>query len=183
MLRGRRPRQILRHLRIPLIRLPFVLKRVRREVNWGVARAKPAAPLRGILLDLKRGGCEIGILTSNTERNVREFLVNNDLDVFDFLYSGNSMFGKGRVLRSIAGRHGPGGKGEIFYVGDEIRDVDAAKKAGVRMIAVPWGFNTADALRGADPDHVADTPAGIRDIVLGGAGDRHIPRPADSHVP
>ncbi len=166
MLRGKKPRHILRHLRISPLRLPFVLKRVRREVNAGIALARPAVPMREMLVDLKRNGCRIGILTSNTERNVREFLINNNLDVFDFLYSGSSVFGKGRVLGSIIRGNGVG-TDRIFYVGDEIRDIDAARGAGVTMIAVTWGFNTAKALRTEGPDHMADSPDDIAGIVLG----------------
>ena len=169
MLREKRPKQVLRHLDISLLKLPFVLKKVRREINRGVAQAEPAVQIRDTLLDLKKNGCEIGILTSNTEQNVKEFLINNDLDVFDFLYSGNSVFGKGRVLRSIINRRGSG-ENETFYVGDEVRDIDAARRTGVRMIAVGWGFNTVGALKKEKPDHVAETPEQITDIVLGRRG-------------
>ncbi len=166
VLRGKRPGQILKHLGISLLKLPFVLKRVRREVNTGVAQAKPAVEIKETLLELKKGGCEIGILTSNTEQNVKEFLINNDLDVFDFLYSGSSMFGKGRILRAII-RKNRLQKRRIYYVGDEIRDIYAARKTKVKMIAASWGFNTMDALRREGPDFIAESPDDIRDIVLG----------------
>lgn len=164
MLQGKSTHQILKHLGISLLKLPLVLKKVRREVNCGVTQARPSAQIRDVLLELKRGGCKIGILTSNTEQNVKKFLINNGLDVFDFLYSGNSLFGKGRVLRAVIRKNGLH-KSRVFYVGDEIRDVDAAKRAGIRMIAVSWGFNTAEALR-AESDYTAETPEDIRDIVM-----------------
>ncbi len=166
MLQGKRPRQILKHLGISLLKLPFVLKRVRREVNKGVAQARPTVEIKETLLELKKEGCEIGILTSNTEQNVKEFLINNDLDVFDFLYSGNSMFGKGGILRAII-RKNRLQKSRIYYVGDEIRDIDAARKTGVKMIAASWGFNTMEALRGEGPDFTAESPEDVRNIILG----------------
>lgn len=166
MLRGKRPRQILGHLHISLFKLPFVLRRIRREINRGVAQAKPSVDIKGTLTALKSSGCELGILTSNTEQNVKKFLIGNDLDVFDFLYSGNSVFGKGRILRAII-RKNRLSKGRIFYIGDEIRDIDAAKKTGVKMIAVSWGFNTIEALKREGPDYSADTPQQIRRIILG----------------
>lgn len=165
-LRGMRPRQIMSNLNMSFLSLPFVLKLVRREMNRGLSGAKPTTEMRDILLTLKRNGCEIGILTSNTEQNVKEFLINNNLDVFDFLYSGNSLFGKGRVLRSII-RKNRFNPNSVFYVGDEIRDIDAARKTGVTMIAVPWGFNTPDALRRAGPDHMVETMDDILKIILG----------------
>ena len=165
-LQGKHPRQILRYLHISLLKLPFVLKRIRREINKGVAQASPSVDIKGTLSELKKNGCEIGILTSNTEQNVKEFLINNNLDVFDFLYSGNSVFGKGRVLRAII-QENKFAKNNIFYIGDEIRDIDAAKKTKVKMIAVSWGFNTIEALKKENPDYTADTPQEIQDIILG----------------
>ena len=165
MLQGKRPKQILKHLHISFIKLPFVLKKIRREINKGVAKVKPSVEIKDSLLNLKRNGCEIGILTSNTEQNVKEFLINNNLDVFDFLYSGNSVFGKGRVLKAIIHKN-KFRKNRIFYVGDEIRDIDAAKKTKVQMIAVSWGFNTLEALKRESPDHIAQTPQDIEEIIL-----------------
>ena len=164
MLRDRHPRQILRHLRIPLLKLPLVMRGVRKEVGRGVARARPAADMAGTLGRLKERGCRIGILTSNAERSVRAFLEGNGMDVFDFVYSGRSVFGKGRTLRSIAKRSG----GRVFYVGDEVRDIEAARKARATMIAVSWGFNTSEALMREGPDYLATSPEQIEQIVLGG---------------
>lgn len=164
MLRDRNPRQILRHLRISMLKLPLVMRGVRKEVGRGVARARPSADMAETLARLKKGGCRVGILTSNAEQSVREFLSGNGIDVFDFVYSGRSAFGKGRTLRSIAKRSG----GRVFYVGDEVRDVEAARKAGASMIAVSWGFNTADALMREGPDYLATSPEQICQIVLGG---------------
>ena len=166
MLRGKRPRQILKHLGISLLKLPFVLKRVRKEINKGVAHTRPAVQIKDTLLELKKEGCEIGILTSNTEQNVKEFLISNRLDIFDFLYSGNSVFGKGQVLKTII-RKNRFQKNRIFYVGDEIRDIYAAKKTRVKMIAVSWGFNTIESLRRENPDFIADAPEDIENIILG----------------
>jgi hypothetical protein len=33
-----------------------------------------------------------------------------------------------------------------LYVGDEVRDIQAAHKAGVAVAAVTWGFNSRDLL-------------------------------------
>lgn len=165
-LQGMHTRQIMKHLNISFFSLPFVLKLVRRDMNRSVSGAKPAVDMREMLLRLKRNGCEIGILTSNTEQNVKKFLINNNLDVFDFLYSGYSLFGKGRVLHSIIHKN-RFNRNSVYYVADEIRDIDAARKTGVKMIAVPWGFNNPDSLRNAGPDYLVTSTDDILDIILG----------------
>ncbi|MDQ3791655.1 MAG: HAD hydrolase-like protein, partial [Actinomycetota bacterium] len=44
---------------------------------------------------------------------------------------------------------------EAAYVGDSPFDVAAARAAGVASVAVSWGAFTEEALRAAEPDHLA----------------------------
>ncbi len=55
--------------------------------------------------------------------------------------------------------------GSALYVGDTSIDVQAAANAGVRSVAVTWGFRSAEHLRAARPDHLVDTPAEILDCL------------------
>lgn len=52
-----------------------------------------------------------------------------------------------------------------WYVGDEVRDVEAARGAGMRSIAVSWGFNSEMALRAAHPDYIAASPNELPDLL------------------
>jgi phosphoglycolate phosphatase-like HAD superfamily hydrolase len=47
---------------------------------------------------------------------------------------------------------------EIVYVGDETRDINSAKKSGVKAIAVGWGFNSPEILSKHNPDYLAVQP-------------------------
>jgi phosphoglycolate phosphatase-like HAD superfamily hydrolase len=47
---------------------------------------------------------------------------------------------------------------EILYVGDETRDIEAAKESGLRMAAVTWGYNSAVALSALNPEHLLQSP-------------------------
>ncbi len=134
-------------------------------MNKGIAQTRPISGIKDILVTLKKNECKIGILTSNSEQNVKEFLIKNDLDVFDFIHSGTSIFGKGKILESIIQKN-KFAKEKTFYIGDEIRDIDASRKARVRMIAVTWGMNAIEALQKKKPDHIANTPQEILDVVL-----------------
>lgn len=55
---------------------------------------------------------------------------------------------------------------EAVYVGDSPHDVKAAKAAGLRSIGVSWGAFSEEALRAADPDHLAPDLDGVVDILL-----------------
>jgi len=46
----------------------------------------------------------------------------------------------------------------MIYIGDEVRDIKAAKRAAVSVAAVTWGFNTKEALSKHEPDWLISTP-------------------------
>ena len=48
--------------------------------------------------------------------------------------------------------------GRIVYVGDETRDIEACRAAGIPVIAVSWGLNTRALLFSLSPDQIVDSP-------------------------
>ncbi len=54
---------------------------------------------------------------------------------------------------------------ETAYVGDMVHDIEAGKKAGVRSIAVTWGFHPREKLEKARPDDLIDTPNQLLEII------------------
>ncbi|MCS6767265.1 MAG: HAD hydrolase-like protein [Candidatus Nitrosocaldus sp.] len=164
-IKGMRTREILAYLNIPLLKLPFIIRRIRIEMNREIPMLKPAVNIRPTLEALRGEGYRLGILTTNASSNVRAFLKNNDLELFDFIRSTHHLLAKHIVLRRIKrqdghGQGSNGGSGDsiIFYVGDEIRDVEAGRRAGVKTVAVSWGFNSRDALLAEGPDYIIDRP-------------------------
>jgi pyrophosphatase PpaX len=59
---------------------------------------------------------------------------------------------------------------QAAYVGDSPFDVAAARAAGALSVAVSWGAFTEDALRAAEPDHLAPDLDGAVDWLLGLVG-------------
>jgi phosphoglycolate phosphatase len=63
---------------------------------------------------------------------------------------------------------------ELLYVGDELRDIEACKKAGVRIVAVAWGYDPLPLLVSGNPDGIAKTPEEllrfVRRMQSGGTG-------------
>ena len=66
---------------------------------------------------------------------------------------GASIFGKPPKLRKVLRRCGIPPERAI-YVGDEIRDADAAKATGMAFGAVSWGYNRVDALAARGPQAI-----------------------------
>ena len=54
---------------------------------------------------------------------------------------------------------------EVIYVGDETRDIEASKKANVKICSVTWGFNSEEALAKENPDFLIHHPRELVEIV------------------
>jgi len=52
-------------------------------------------------------------------------------------------------------------------VGDEIRDITAARKAGMDIASVAWGYNTVESLKSHKPDYLIYEPSQLIEIVQG----------------
>jgi phosphoglycolate phosphatase-like HAD superfamily hydrolase len=163
-LREKKPSAVLRYLGISIFKLPIIARKIRFEMNKEIANLKTAVDIKDTLVHLKENGCILGILTTNSRENVIEFLKKNDLELFDFIYSGRAVFGKGRLLKKIIKEKKIDNEYPI-YVGDEIRDVEAAKNAGIKVIGVSWGYNTKNALSRYHPDYIIEKPEDLKDTI------------------
>ncbi|MBD2395921.1 HAD-IA family hydrolase [Cyanobacterium aponinum FACHB-4101] len=150
---------------IPAYKIPFLLRRVKRQLNEHIAYLQPFEGMEEALSNLKKKGCYLGIITSNLGANVSLFLRKNSLDnYFDFVYSANTLFGKNKVINKAIDKHHLL-KDEVVYIGDETRDIEAAKKSNIKVAAVTWGFNSASVLKEYNPDFILDQPQELLDII------------------
>jgi phosphoglycolate phosphatase len=53
-----------------------------------------------------------------------------------------------------------------FFVGDSNHEIDVAKKAGIRSIAVTWGFTSEQKLGSRNPDYVAHNPHELESVIF-----------------
>lgn len=151
-------REAIRKVGISPLRLPFLLRRFRIELNQEIGQLKPIPGIPEALKALKHQGHQLGIVTSNSRQNVRTFLEAQGLQsLFDFVASEATLFGKGRAIRLVLQRNHLSSAAAI-YVGDEARDIEAARKIGMRVIAVSWGFNVKAALEAQHPDYLVHEP-------------------------
>ena len=101
-LQGKKPREILSHLGISIFKLPLWVKKIHSEINKEITSMTPTVNISPLLSELHRDEhFQIGILTSNTQENVKQFLGKNELDFFDFIRTGKSVFGKSHTINKI----------------------------------------------------------------------------------
>ena len=156
--------QILQYSGISIFKFPLLIRRLKAELHSEVPHIQLFPGIKEVLLELKKCGFQLGIITSNSRENVLGALERNGLqDTFTFIYSG-STFGKHKVINKwlrIENIHTE----KVVYVGDEIRDIEAAKKTGIKVIAVGWGFNSPQALAAQNPNFLIERPQELIEIM------------------
>ncbi len=158
LLKNLSSREIVKRAEISVFKIPFLVKRVRSELSKEIGNLKPIPGIAQVLRELKNQGYILGIVTSNVRDNVDIFLTKNNLKyLFSFIYSSTSIFGKHRVINQAIAQNKLN-RQEIVYVGDETRDIRSAKKSSIGMIAVSWGFNSAEILAEHQPDILVEQP-------------------------
>jgi HAD superfamily hydrolase (TIGR01662 family) len=150
-------RDFIKKFNFSLWRLPFLLRRGKKEFYKIMPAISLFPGIREMLAELKAKGCVLGILSSNSEENIKKFLSNNQVEAFDFIHAENNLFGKDKALKRIIKKYKFDSE-DVFYVGDETRDIEAAKKCGIKMISVSWGFNDREILKKYNPDYLIDSP-------------------------
>lgn len=155
-LRGSSTREILRALRVPAWKLPFIARRLRRLSRDAAGDIAPFPGVADLIARLHDAGVAVAIVSSNGEATIRAVLGEALLDRMAHLDCGVSLFGKAARLRRLVRRLRLPPSGTA-YVGDETRDIDAARTAGVASLAVSWGYATRARLADTGPDALADT--------------------------
>ncbi|NEZ68058.1 phosphatase [Leptolyngbyaceae cyanobacterium CCMR0082] len=150
--------ELLAQSNVPLFQVPFLMRRVRRELNQDIDSIHIFQHLSDVLRALQGDGHTIMIASSNAPSTIRPFLERHGLSqVFNQVYGNIGLLGKARSLRRIMRRHRLTSE-EILYVGDETRDIEAAHCQGVAVAAVSWGFSDRTALEAQGPTFLIDTP-------------------------
>lgn len=156
-------RDIIQQSPVALHKLPFLMKRIKKELNSKIGCLSTFEGMKDTLESLHHRDYILGVITSNWEKSVREFLFHNGLEsYFQFVYASNSLFGKHRTINRVMRNHDLSVT-NTFYVGDETRDIESAKKSNIKVVAVTWGFNSPEILQQYQPDYIIDHP---RDLLM-----------------
>lgn len=168
VLRGLGPRDILDRLGVPLWKVPLVAATMRRLAARDAGLIRPFEGAVDLVVGLAAEGVEVALVTSNSEDNARRILGAAAAASIRRWSCGAGLFGKARRFgKVVAASRVPAAR--VLSVGDELRDVEAARSIGIAAGAVVWGYGTRTALLGGAPDHVFETMAEVRRAVVGAA--------------
>lgn len=163
-LRDLSSRELIKYLRIPIYKILRVLYKTRKHMNNEMPKLAPFLNLPQMLQKIHNANFSLGILTSNSKENVTTWLDMNKIgQFFNFVHIESNYFGKGRVIQKILKKYEIN-KSNTFYIGDETRDIEAAKQNNIYSIAVTWGFNSEKTLLQYQPDYVARKPEDLLTI-------------------
>ncbi|MBU9213901.1 HAD hydrolase-like protein [Burkholderia gladioli] len=170
-LRGLSATEVLRELALPLWKVPAVLGDARKLMRERIDEVAPFAGIVETLHALIDRGVAVAVATSNSPENVRAVLGDSLIARFAAIECSSSLFGKSHRLRGILRKTGIPAE-QAIYVGDEIRDAQAARGVGLAYGAVAWGYTQLEALLGTRPQAVFRVPADLLSLAgpIEGAG-------------
>lgn len=138
-------------------KVPMLLFRGRRMLHHHLRSIGLHPGMSEAIRTLKQDDYTLHILSSNSRRNIQDYLRWHQLDdCFTSIYGGAGLLGKARKLHKLLREQGITAH-ETWYVGDETRDVIAARHVGLKPLAVTWGYNSRQALEAKNPEALADT--------------------------
>lgn len=152
-LRGADSRAILRRLAIPMWKMPMIAAHMRALAAEQIEHVRLFDDARAFLHGLHGAGVPIGVVSSNTAETIRRVLGAETATLVAHFECGASLFGKPSKLRKVLARTGAA-PGRSIYVGDEVRDAEAAQAAGMAFGAVSWGYNRVEALAAQSPQEI-----------------------------
>jgi phosphoglycolate phosphatase len=146
-----------------MYRLPQLASRMRRAMRDDLMETAPVLGIGEVLETLLQRGHRLGVLSSNARGSVREYVRRHRLPGLDAVVGGTGLFGKASALRRQARRRGVELE-RLVYVGDELRDLEAARDARVRFAAVAWGYTPLESLAAGGPDFQCRHPRDLLSI-------------------
>ncbi len=161
--------EILRRLEVPRWKLPFIARHMRRLKTEQAAEIPLFAGADAMLHALSRNGMRLALVSSDTEANARQKL-GREAALFSDFDCAASLYGKAAKFRRVLQRTGVSAA-QAISIGDETRDIEAARAAGIACGAVTWGYAAARALRAHRPDLMFERMEDIaQQLVVSGPG-------------
>jgi len=153
VLRSYDARKIMKYVGLPVWKVPAIGNHVMALLAKEIHHLSLFKGVDRLLQNLSAKGIELAIATSNSYENVCQVLGPENAALIQYYECGVPIFGKPAKLRKILKKSGVHPE-EAICIGDEIRDIQAAKKVKIPFGAVAWGFTKVEALQAHSPNEV-----------------------------
>lgn len=139
------------HVRgLKLLFLVWKARRILANVRVGIIPG-----MEPLLQSLHDRGFLLQIVSTGGSTYIQNSLIAAGcFELFARVYSDIGVFNKAKYIR----RASRVSDSTSIYIGDEVRDIEAAHKVGIKCISVAWGYESRTILQKANPDYLVDTP-------------------------
>lgn len=144
---------------IPLYRIPFIASAIIKQYKGNINRISLYPGIRDMFAELDALDIPYAVLSSNSKENIAAFFEQQGLTVPE-IYTSSRIFGKDKAILKVL-RAKKLSASQVLYVGDELRDLEACRRAGVKMAWVHWGYDSREALGDLVPDFEPEHPMDI----------------------
>lgn len=160
-LRNTPAKKIIKRFKVPIYKIPRMLVEGRRQFTKHIKEVEPVDGLIPVIKELHKKGYHIQIISSNSVANIQQFLEQHKLRrYFTQIHGSVGLFSKAQAIKKVL-KMQKLNPDECVYIGDEVRDIEAAHKVGIRIISVTTGLNGEKILKETKPDFLAKKPKDI----------------------
>lgn len=157
---------IFRQLQVPRWKIPWIARDLRRRMTRDIARIALFEGIAPLLSRLAASDRRVAIISSNARENIRAVLGPELCAGIDAFECGAALNGKAQRLKRLSRRTGVP-TAAMIYIGDEVRDIEAARRAGAAAGAVAWGYNCESVLCARAPDRLFQAVTELSEQLLG----------------
>lgn len=154
-----------RLLQVPIYHFPFLVLEFTKKYRKMIPSLSFFEGIPTLLQQLKSTGHKLAIVSSNSEKNIKEFLEQQQCTDIDEVLSCGNVFGKHKTLQKFLSRHRLQAS-EILYVGDEYRDIEACRICGIKVVWVSWGYDVLATLK-QQPDYIVHSREELMEVLAG----------------
>ncbi len=157
--------QVIRKYKFPIWRIPEVARELQKQMRQDIHKVPLFDDMAAVLRELFENGIQLALVSSNGCENIQKVLGEEIASYFSFFECGVSMFSKQAKFKKVLKASGVKANHTIC-IGDEIRDIQAAKKAKIPFGAVSWGYTNIEKLLTLFPQEIFHTVLDIREKLL-----------------
>ncbi len=168
-LRGKDNRVVMQAMGVRMWQLPAIAVHMRQVALQHAHRITLFEGVPEMLAALRDAGTRVAVVSSNGEDAIRTVLGPALTGLVDDYDCGAAIFGKAAKFRRAVRRAGVDGCRAIG-IGDEVRDIAAARTAGIAAGAVTWGYATPELLENHAPTHLFRTVGELTAVLTGAGG-------------
>lgn len=144
-------------------KIPSILEDLKLSLLSDQDRLSLFDGINNMLKELSKEN-KVIIITSNVTKVVEEFLKSRGVNYFEEIIGAEKETSKVKKIEAIKSQHSDR---QYFYIGDTKGDIVEGRKAGVKTIAVTWGWHSEERLKQENPDYIIRSPVELEKLFKG----------------